>query len=62
MFVLQLYSISCLNTMSIPFCATYCTLSFSPVTRKVENKKHYDRKKSAHVWKDDFGMSAFCLS
>ena len=27
MFVLQLYSISCLNTMSIPFCATYCTLS-----------------------------------
>ncbi len=38
------------------------TWSFSPVTRKVENKKHYDRKKSAHVWKDDFGMSAFCLS
>ena len=31
------------------------TWSFSPVTRKVENKKHYDRKKSAHVWKDDFG-------
>ena len=28
MFVLQLYSISCLNTMSIPFCATYCTLIF----------------------------------
>ena len=25
------------------------TWSFSPVTRKVENKKHYDRKKSAHV-------------
>ena len=35
------------------------TWGFSPVTRKVENKKHYDRKKSAHVWKDDFGMSAF---
>ena len=35
------------------------TWSFSPVTRKVENKKHYDRKKSARVWKDDFGMSAF---
>ena len=35
------------------------TWSFSPVTRKVENKKHYDRKKSAHVWKDGFGMSAF---
>ena len=31
MFVLQLYSISCLNTMSIPFCATYCTLSFKSV-------------------------------
>lgn len=38
------------------------TWGFSPVTRKVENKKHYDRKKSARVWKDDFGMSAFCLS
>ena len=37
------------------------TWGFSPVTRKVENKKHYDRKKSAHAWKDDFGMSAFCL-
>ena len=35
------------------------TWSFSPVTRKVENKKRYDRKKNAHVWKDDFGMSAF---
>ena len=38
------------------------TWSFSPVTRKAENKKRYNRKKSAHVWKDDFGMSAFCLS
>ena len=27
MFVWQLHSISCLLTMSIPFCATYCTLS-----------------------------------
>ena len=35
------------------------TWAFSPVTRKAENKKHYDRKESAHVWKDDFGMSAF---
>ena len=25
------------------------TWGFTPVTRKVENKKHYDRKKSAHV-------------
>ena len=38
------------------------TWGFTPVTRKVENKKHYDRKKSARVWKDDFGMSVFCLS
>ena len=37
------------------------TWGFSPVTRKVETKKYYDRKKSARVWKDDFGMSAFCL-
>ena len=28
MFVLQLHSISCLPTMSIPFCATYCTVSY----------------------------------
>ena len=34
---------------------------FSPMTRKVESKKHYSRKKSAHAWKKDFGMSAFCL-
>ena len=27
MFELQLHSISCLNTMSISFCAIYCTLS-----------------------------------
>ena len=25
------------------------TWGFSPVTRKVENKKRYNRKKSAHV-------------
>ena len=35
------------------------TWGFSPVTRKVENKKHYNRKKSAYAWKNDFGMSAF---
>ena len=35
--------------------------AFSPTTRKVESKKLYNRKKSAHVWKDDFSMSAFCL-
>ena len=35
------------------------TWGLSPVTRKAENKKRYNRKKSAHVWKDDFGMSSF---
>ena len=35
--------------------------AFSPTTRKVESKKLYNRKKSAHARKDEFGMSAFCL-
>ena len=35
--------------------------AFSPTTKKVESKKLYNRKKSAHAWKDDFGMSAFYL-
>ena len=35
--------------------------AFSPTTKKVESKKIYNRKKSAHVWKDAFGMSAFVL-
>ena len=35
--------------------------AFSPTTRKVESKKLYNRKKSARAWKNDFGMSAFCL-
>lgn len=38
------------------------TWGFSPATKKVENKKLYNRKKSAHAWKDDLGISAFCLS
>ena len=33
--------------------------AFSPTTKKVESKKLYNRKKNAHAWKDDFGMSAF---
>ena len=37
------------------------TWAFSPTTKKVESKKLYNRRKSAHAWKDDFGMSAFCL-
>lgn len=35
--------------------------AFSPTPKKVESKKLYNRKKSAHAWKDDFGMSAFLL-
>ena len=35
--------------------------AFSPTTRKVESKKLYNRKKSARAWKNDFGISAFCL-
>lgn len=33
--------------------------AFSPTTKKVESKKLYNRKKNAHAWKDDFGMSVF---
>ncbi len=32
---------------------------FSPTTKKVESKKLYNRKKSAHARKNDFGMSTF---
>lgn len=35
------------------------TWTFSPVTKKVESKKLYNRKKSAHAWKDNFGVGAF---
>lgn len=35
------------------------TWAFSPVTKKVESKKIYNRKKAAHVWKDDSSMSGF---
>ena len=35
--------------------------AFSPTTKKVESKKLYNRRKSAHAWKNDFGISAFCL-
>ena len=37
------------------------TWAFSPATKKVESKKLYNRKKNAYAWKDDFGMSVFCL-
>ena len=38
------------------------TWAFSPVTKKVESKKIYNRKKAAHVWKDDSDMSGFCCN
>lgn len=38
------------------------TWAFSPVTKKVESKKVYQRKKAAHAWKDDSSMSGFGLS
>ncbi len=37
------------------------TWAFSPTAKKVESQKLYNRKKSAHAWKDDFGRSAFVL-
>ena len=38
------------------------TWAFSPTTRKVESKKLYNRKKSAHAWKDDFRAGVFDLA
>ena len=35
--------------------------AFSTTTKKVESKKLYNRRKSAHAWKNDFGMSVICL-
>ena len=32
------------------------TWTFSPVTKKVESKKLYDRKRKAHDRNDDYGM------
>ena len=32
------------------------TWTFSPVTKKVESKKLYDRKRKAHDRYDDYGM------
>ena len=40
---------------------TRATWAFSPTTKKIESRKLYNRKKSAHAWKDDFGVSAFCM-
>ena len=37
------------------------TWAFSPVTKKVESKKIYNRKKTAHAWRDDSSMSGFLL-
>ena len=38
------------------------TWAFSPTTKKVESKKLYNRKKSAHAWKDDFGVSTLACA
>lgn len=38
------------------------TWAFSLTTKKIESRKLYSRKKSAHAWKDDFGVSVFSLS
>ena len=38
------------------------TWDFSPVTRKVESKKVYNRKKTAHERYGDNGMSGFFVS
>ena len=32
------------------------TWDVSPVSRKIENKKHYDRKRKSHARYDDAGM------
>ena len=38
------------------------TWDISPVTRKVESKKLYNRKKSSHDREDDYGMGVFICS
>ena len=37
------------------------TWAFSPVTRTVENKKRYDRKRKTHDRYDGYGMGLFFL-
>ena len=36
------------------------TWAFSPVTKKVESKKQYNRKRKAHNRYDDYGMGFSC--
>ena len=38
------------------------TWAFSPVTKKVESKKLYDRKRKTHDRYDDYGMGFFFTS
>ena len=40
----------------------HTTWTFSPVTKKVESKKHYNRKRKAHDRYDDYGMGFSQLS
>ena len=35
------------------------TWAFSPVTKKIDSKKRYDRKKNPHDRYDDYGMGVF---
>ena len=38
------------------------TWAFSPVTKKVESKKLYNRKRKAHDRYDDYGMGFCCFA
>ena len=37
------------------------TWAFSPVTKKIESKKLYTRKRKPHDRYDDYGMGVCCL-
>ncbi len=40
--------------------ARRATWAFSPVTKKVESKKLYNRKKKSHDRNEDYGMGFCC--
>ena len=37
------------------------TWAFSPITKKVESKKLYNRNKKSHAGRDDYGMGFCCF-
>lgn len=37
------------------------TWAFSPITKKIENKKLYNRNKKSHAGRDDYGMGFRCI-